>query len=120
MTDQHGARKGGTFLFVFIPGLVVGLIVGGLAGAFLAPILESDAPLNLGKTTPVRANAPGPRDPIPADPDGERDGEPAPGPDAAPKADPKADPKPVEPATPEDPHAPEEEPKPAGEPSPKR
>ncbi len=34
-------RSGSAFLTMFVPGLVLGLVVGGLAGAFLAPVMES-------------------------------------------------------------------------------
>lgn len=34
-------RSGSAFLTMFVPGLILGLVVGGLAGAFLAPVLES-------------------------------------------------------------------------------
>lgn len=41
-------RSGSAFLTMFVPGLVIGLVVGGLAGAFLAPVMESG---NLGAIT---------------------------------------------------------------------
>ena len=38
MPEQHNPSSG-TFMKAFVPGLVLGLIVGGLAGAVLVPML---------------------------------------------------------------------------------
>ena len=49
------ARKSNPFMTMFLPGLVLGLVVGGLAGAFLPPVIENmtggPASLSGGKPT---------------------------------------------------------------------
>ncbi|HYE61654.1 MAG TPA: hypothetical protein VD997_06635 [Phycisphaerales bacterium] len=88
-------KQSSPFVRMFIPGLVVGLICGGLAGAILPPILERyagtpSAPVTGG----AQARPAGPRDTVP----GER---------TQPSAQPPAEKTPVDPV--------KEEPKPQGE-----
>lgn len=52
MTDQQ-QRPSGSFMNAFLPGLVLGLIVGGLAGAVLSPMMEGTPKL----TAPSKATA---------------------------------------------------------------
>ncbi len=52
-------RVGSSFLTMFVPGLVLGIIVGGIAGAFLTPVIESGSisDLNLEQVT-IAGNIP--------------------------------------------------------------
>ena len=101
---------GGSFIKAFLPGLAIGLAVGGFAGAFLAPMIGSPPE----PISPVRSGAPLVLPPANTGFD-ERAPRPAEPTDAEKKADPAADPaKDIPPIDPPKPI----EPKPA-DPAPK-
>jgi hypothetical protein len=68
-TPWHSAsthtKPANGFVTLFIPGLLLGLVVGGLAGAYLAPLADGPAKLQ-GAPSNVRTPSPsGPRDGVP-------------------------------------------------------
>lgn len=68
-TPSHSAsthaKPANGFVTLFIPGLLLGLVVGGLAGAYLAPLADGPAKLQ-GAPSNVRTPSPaGPRDAVP-------------------------------------------------------
>jgi hypothetical protein len=70
-TNAAGAKSSNGFVTLFLPGLLLGLVMGGVAGAFLAPL--ADAPAKVSAPAgggAVRQNNSGPRDsvPTPAEP----------------------------------------------------
>lgn len=91
------ARTGSAaFVTHFMPGLIIGLLVGGLAGAFLPVLLERDGIPSTG------TNSSGPVTPAPRDPQDPRTIQPTPEPaptETTPEQAPATPPPPAEPVT---------------------
>lgn len=88
MADNQPAKPNGTkggdpFIKFFIPGLLIGLVVGGLAGAVLPDLIGGSSP-TVERGTPPAGTTPAPR---------EREEFPAPDPVEDPEQDPERDPE---------------------------
>lgn len=66
-TNAAGAKSSNGFVTLFLPGLLLGLVVGGVAGAFLAPLADAPAKVSAptGGGSSVKPNNSGPRDALP-------------------------------------------------------
>ncbi|TVS08219.1 MAG: hypothetical protein EA423_01905 [Phycisphaerales bacterium] len=85
--QSSGSSGGDPFIKFFVPGLLIGLVVGGLAGAVLPDLIGSPTPTVERGTTPTGAgSAPRDREDF-ASPDPQQD------PERDPEQDPEQDPE---------------------------